>query len=290
MKILLIQERGRHEANQDFREALSMQRALRTLGHEVIVWGLGYAYGEVFYLDELRKRADVVFLMEQYDQTGWVPDFSSFKGPRVFWTIDSHCNLAEHQAQVKRQKITHLLSSTESFLAAYEAPVKAWFPNCYDDTIIRPMPEVEKLYEVGFCGNDNGRLAWLNHIEACFQKTVIPKADVFVIGRAMVRSINSYQIHFNRNISIDINYRTFETAGCETFLLTNHTPGLEKLFDIGKEVAVYESPEDLIQKVRYYLDHPIERQAIASAGYARVKRDHTYLQRAKQLCSILEST
>ena len=34
----------------------------------------------------------------------------------------------------------------------------------------------------------------------------------------MVDAINSYYIHFNRNIGDDINYRTFETTGCKTLL------------------------------------------------------------------------
>jgi hypothetical protein len=287
VNILIIQERGRHDANRDFREAQSMKRALNQLGHSAVVWGLGY---KTWPLADCLKGADFILLMEQYDQTGWVPDLSTFKGPRVFWTIDSHCNLAEHQAQVRRQKITHLLSSTESYLAAYEAPYKVWFPNCYDDTLIHPMAGVEKVYEVGFCGNDNGRLAWLQAIERRFKSTVIPRADVFVIGQAMVRAINSYRIHFNRNIADDINYRTFETPGCGTFLLTNHTPGLERLFDIGKDLVTYDSIDDLMGKVRHYLEHPWDREVIAAAGYARVKRDHTYLKRAEQLCSLIEST
>ncbi len=291
MNLLLIQEAGRHEANREFREALSMQRALSALGHKALAWGLGYAnFGTPF--EKLSAGADVVFLMEQYDQTGWVPDISGFRGPRVFWTVDSHCNLAEHQAQVKRQKITHLLSSTEAFLEAYDAPVKAWFPNCYDDTLIRPMPEVEKQNSIGFCGNLNNRGPWLDHIDLYFKPLISPavKRDIFVIGQAMVQAINSYMIHFNRNIALDLNYRTFETAGCGTLLLTNQTPGLEKLFDIGREIVTYETGEDVLRMIRHLLENPEEREAIAAAGYARAKRDHTYLERAKLLCHILEST
>lgn len=290
MNFLLIQERGRHEANEDFREALSLHKALQSLGHRSSVWGLGYGTFLVQPIESFWGDYDAIILIEQYDQTGWVPDISRFNGPRVFWTVDSHCNMAEHQAQVQRQKITHLLSSTRDLLDEYQVPgmIKAWFPNCYDDTLIQPMPEVPKTTPIGFCGNLNNRGPWLDHLEGFFPGMV--KRDIFVIGQDMVRAINSYKIHFNRNISVDLNYRTFETLGCRTMLMTNYTDGLADLFDIGRELVVYDSPEDLLAKTRYYLEHDAEREAIAEAGYKRVKRDHTYKERAKLLCRILGST
>lgn len=114
------------------------------------------------------------------------------------------------------------------------------------------------------------------------------KKDIFVIGDAMVEAINSYKIGFNRNIADDINYRTFETCGCGTFLLTNYTKGLEQLFDIGKEIITYNSITDLDSKVKYYLEHEEERKIIAKAGFKRVRKDHTYDERTKLIMSLIE--
>ena len=105
----------------------------------------------------------------------------------------------------------------------------------------------------------------------------------------MVRAINSYKIHINCNISDDINYRTFETTGCGTFLITNYTPGLEKLFDIGKEIVVYESIEDLDSKVKYYLENEEEREKIAKAGYEKSVKNHTYYERCKMFINIIKN-
>jgi len=103
----------------------------------------------------------------------------------------------------------------------------------------------------------------------------------------MVRSINSYKIHFNKNIRDDINYRTFETCGCNTLLLTNYTPNLEKLFEIGKEIVVYNDLDDLYEKVKYYLSNEKERAEIADLGYKRAKKDHTYYERSKKIIEII---
>ncbi len=78
------------------------------------------------------------------------------------------------------------------------------------------------------------------------------RRDIWVLGEAMVRAVNSYHVHFNRNVADDINSRTFETTGCGTMLLTNYTPGLEQLFKIGEEIVVYRDLDDLRHKARYY--------------------------------------
>jgi spore maturation protein CgeB len=143
--------------------------------------------------------------------------------------------------------------------------------------------DIEKTVDIGFCGNLLNRSDIINHLD----KFNIKK-DIFVIGNDMIKAINSYKIHFNKNISDDINYRTFETTGCETLLITNYTPGLEKLFKIGEEIVVYDNINDLDDKVRYYLDNESERVKIETAGYERAKKDHTYFERAKMLVEIIK--
>lgn len=73
--------------------------------------------------------------------------------------------------------------------------------------------------------------------------------------------------------------RTFEVPGSGGFLLTEAVPHLEEYFVPGREVAVYETTDDLVEQVAYWLDHPRERAAIAEAGHRRALADHTYDQR-----------
>jgi spore maturation protein CgeB len=283
MKIVIIQEAGRHEANKEFREALNLKRALdRIPGVETIVWGLNYPnYTTPF--NEIEKWCDVIFLIENYT-SGWIPDVIAYSNKlKIYWSIDSHCVLDQHVQMSKLFKINIHLNSTESYIPHFSFCDKSyWFPNAYPDDLIYHMPEVAKSHDIGFCGNYLNRADHVNFLS----KYNIQK-DIFVIGEAMVRSINSYKIHFNRNISNDINYRTFETTGCKTLLMTNHTPGLETLFKAGEEIIVYDSIQDLDEKVQYYLDNEAERNKIETAGWERAKKDHTYYERAKTLVNII---
>ena len=51
---------------------------------------------------------------------------------------------------------------------------------------------------------------------------------------------------------------------------------LHLVYDVGKEVMAYRGSDDLIDKLRYYLDHEPQRQQIAQAGYRRVMRDYRF--------------
>jgi hypothetical protein len=284
MRIVIIQEAGRHDKNKDFREALNLHRSLSKIdGVESKVWGLNYPDFDTTF-SEIEKWSDVIFIIENYTST-WLPvkEISESKKLKIFWSIDSHCVLQQHQHLCQLLKIDILLNSTESYIPSYEGLVKKsyWFPNSYPDDLMYPM-NIEKTVDIGFCGNVLNR----GHVIDSLDKYGIKK-DIFVIGDDMVNTINSYKIHLNCNISNDINYRTFETCGCGTMLLTNYTPGLEKLFDIGKEIVVYTSIEDLDNKVKYYLENENERNMIAESGHQRVKRDHTYFQRSKKLIDII---
>ena len=207
---------------------------------------------------------------------------SNSKKLKIFWSIDSHCVLEQHKQLCRLLNIDILLNSTESYLPNFDGLVKKsyWFPNSYPDDLIFSK-DIEKTIDVGFCGNDRPEIHYLDKFKI--------RKDLFVIGDDMVNAINSYKIHFNKNIADDINYRTFETTGCGTFLITNYTPGLEKLFDIGKEIVVYNDLNDLDNKVKYYLENEEEREKIANAGYERSKKDHTYFERAKMLIDIIKN-
>ncbi len=49
---------------------------------------------------------------------------------------------------------------------------------------------------------------------------------------------------------------------------------------------VHTSIDDPIDKIAYYIDRPQERKAIAQAGQARTLKDHSTVQRGKELIDI----
>lgn len=283
MNFLIIQEAGRHEKNKNFRESLSLSKSLSKIeGNNAIVWGRGYPDENKF--DEHLEWADAIFILENYFPD-WLPvsKIQNSKKLKIYWSIDSHCVLSNHVELCEKLKINIHLNSTEYYLRFFThiTPKCYWFPNAYPSDLMYPL-NIEKNIDVGFCGNILNRGDWIDTLD-----NYNIKKDIFVIGDEMIKAINSYKIHFNRNIANDINYRTFETLGCRTFLLTNYTEGLEKLFDLQKDLVVYTTKEDLKEKVKYYLANPDKRKEIEESGYQAALKKHTYDSRARYLMRIV---
>ncbi len=66
--------------------------------------------------------------------------------------------------------------------------------------------------------------------------------------------------------------RVFEIPACGGFLLCERSAFMQTLYEEGKEAAYFGSPEEFVDKVRFYLSHEAERRAIAAAGRERLLR------------------
>lgn len=86
-----------------------------------------------------------------------------------------------------------------------------------------------------------------------------------------------------RSIRSGIPLRAFEIIGSGGFLLTNYQEDYLDCFEPGIDYVYYESYEDLLEKVEYYLSHESERAQIAKNGYEKVKKYHTYKNRVETM-------
>ncbi len=57
----------------------------------------------------------------------------------------------------------------------------------------------------------------------------------------------------------------------------------DEYFTAGSEVETWKTPDELMDKIRYYLEHESERKAIAEAGRKRARSDHTWEKRFDML-------
>ncbi len=84
--------------------------------------------------------------------------------------------------------------------------------------------------------------------------------------------------------------RCFEIPACGSMLMAPRTPELQKLFREDQEAVFWSTPEELIEKVRFFLANESARSRIASAGRQRVIEDgHDEYGRARQVISWVRS-
>lgn len=86
-----------------------------------------------------------------------------------------------------------------------------------------------------------------------------------------------------------INLRIFEALAAGCFLLTDYCDEIAELFTPGVEIETFRSPQDLSEKVAYYLAHPEQRRLIAKNGHAAFLKRYTWEQRAREIVKLTEA-
>ena len=100
----------------------------------------------------------------------------------------------------------------------------------------------------------------------------------------MVRLFSRSRINLNlSNASADlvqqIKGRNFEIPGCGGFQLSSDAENLTDYYAEDREIVIFRSAEELVDKARYYLAHEAEREAIARKAYDRTLAEHTWQHR-----------
>ncbi len=169
--------------------------------------------------------------------------------------------------------------------------------------------DLPKKYDVSFVGGYNPYREW---VVKYLKKSGI---DIHVFGRGwgnanpwlsqddMVDVFNQSKINLNlsNGVSYDISYllmsvrkpkslkqlllnrknreqvkgRTYEINACGGFQLTYFIPGLNRVYELDKEIAAFEDVRRLPQIIDFFLKADTLREEIASAGYKRSVKDHS---------------
>jgi len=85
-----------------------------------------------------------------------------------------------------------------------------------------------------------------------------------------------------------VNQRVFDVPAAGAFLLTDSRSQLERMFEPGREVAVYASPDEVPELLARYLADAPARRRIGQAGRARVLAEHTYAHRLAALLAAFD--
>lgn len=165
-------------------------------------------------------------------------------------------------------------------------------PNAYDPRTHRPMPldtEAQRLgAAVAFIGTyEPDRAKFLRKLAlagipvriwgADWQKwrdrppgAVVEGRPIYGDDYARAISATAINLTFLRKTNRDLQTtRSIEIPAAGGFMLAERTDEHRELFEEGVEAEFFGSDAELIEKCRYYLAHPEERQRIADAGRRR---------------------
>ena len=102
---------------------------------------------------------------------------------------------------------------------------------------------------------------------------------------------NNAKINLNitlRSIHTGIPLRAFEIMAAGGFLLTNYQNDFADCYIEGEDYVAYESKEDMLNKIDYYLTHDKERTEIAVNGYNRTVEYNSFENRIREIVSYIK--
>jgi hypothetical protein len=182
----------------------------------------------------------------------------------------------------------------------------------FDSRILGRLHPTQQKFDVALVGSfadvHSSRVALLNELYAKLPRPETIKVWAPTVGHLPVESpirrhymgpawgYHMYEIlndskmtlnHHGDVLPYANNMRLFESTGTGTLLITDWKENLYEMFESGKEVVTYRTPEECAEKIQHYLTHEAERQTIASAGQARTLRDHTYQCRMQEFMGLV---
>lgn len=84
--------------------------------------------------------------------------------------------------------------------------------------------------------------------------------------------------------------RMYTAVGCGAFYMCQYVDGIEEILAPDKEIVTFIDEEEMIDKIRYYIQSDGLRNEISQRGRERVLKDHTYEIRMKELLSHVNKT
>lgn len=81
--------------------------------------------------------------------------------------------------------------------------------------------------------------------------------------------------------------RIFEALACKAFVLSDRQKDVLALFKDKEQLVYFDDKNDIKAKIKYYLNHPEEREKIAAKGYECVTEKHTFTERVQEMLSFM---
>lgn len=180
----------------------------------------------------------------------------------------------------------------------YHYPANAsYLPLAVNHHVFRPMNMTRTNAVLYVANNTNGRGEMM--------RSVARPITLYGKGWSKLKNtphiINAYRLPYSRlpkvyascravlnvknekNVINGLSQRSFEPYGCMTPVLNDAMEDIKRCFDVGKEILVYHSIDELHELYDRLTTDAVFAKAIGQAGYQRVMAEHTYEHRARTM-------
>lgn len=238
------------------------------------------------------NECDHVLFTGQPDSWGRIPKWSSTH-KTILWTLDWLPDYPDRHGIIQAaRRATYFVSSDQfDWKSRYGIRNHIYLPGACESARIPFDPRPDR--PCAFMGSlYNERRTRIAKIIKKLGGTVLDSPGSWIYGEKLARFVQSTKVVVGDNARNDVpgywSSRNYVIPGAGGFLLTSSVPGLEKDFEFGKHIAVYDGIDALEEAIKTCLDLASEREEIRRAGFDHVHRNHSWTSRAQTLLQCLK--
>lgn len=210
--------------------------------------------------------------------------------PKLFWIHHGENRLKANIEMCGWYKPDLLLMAHSLHLAhQFPAPVR-FFPFGVDPHIFNSTTAwIERPLDISFVGGSSAlysiREARMTYMAAELKgkRQVSFNKKVFLHDLSTLYGNSKIVFNHTADTIKAFNMRIFEGMGCGALVFTDYAPEQEMLFQDRTHFVLYQSRNDLMNKIDYFLNNPQQAQLIANTAQNYVRQFHTYEHRAAQI-------
>jgi len=236
--------------------------------------------------DEIEKLEKYKYAIFFHNNPSVFPDIKT--SAKVGWWM---CDLRKPVCE--RRRFDAIFLCNKEFTKLYEN---------YFKTSVYYMPQTGLMdeesartginWDIIFIGNFNSRyhinrLPILNYLKERFDIKIIG-GEKYTVGSSTLYARSPFNLSISPRANSYTSNRTYNILSSCGFCLLFYFPGAEELFENGKHLVWFESPEQAADIINYYYDHPDEYEKIRANGYMLYQKKHTHFHRLINMFDILK--
>ncbi len=202
----------------------------------------------------------------------------------VLWYMDAMHNF--DQELIEKIKRVNLFVSGVEGVIPYGRNYNSrtiFVPQCPDDKMNFLRWDVGYEYDVSFIGNVSGNGVHSDRLRYKKELNFTHFTGVYGLDHNTLVNMTKINLNFVPSGADGTSVRTFKILASGGFLLTTPWRNMESTFDIGEHLDTFCSPDDLKEKIKYYLKNPRTRDRIRFNGYELVQNNFMPIHWAKKI-------
>ncbi len=269
-----------------------MVDAFKAAGHHVrCIYTTEREVNVLHELEKLEFAPDILLQQESLGCRVFLNGLASIDCIRLFWSVDTHMNM--HWHGLYGSMFDGVLTTQKKYVSALEKVCTAkicWVPwmggRLGPETGTDPglIPYTRRKYDLTFVGRVSpqrpSRKHFVDFLKANYNLNLVDGLNY----SEMMSLYKQTKIVPNEAIFGEVNFRLFEACSCGCAVVTPFVgEELGELFEIGKEIAVYNDVLELKEILDRFRDNPKLAAEMGLAVYERVLREHMPADRVNKI-------